>query len=295
MKMSRFIKLGLSPFVYSNIFVAFCTAAYTAKTSLLLFGDNGSTRVNSLVFCVTLFFYCFHRMNKQRSFTPDESLEARNSWMNKHKRIYSVLIGISLAIVTLQLFHMPIRTWLVFIPVALLGAGYTFPLIPTHNGWKRLRDIYWLKTFWIAFAFSCLTTFLPVIFVDPVSALFQPEVLFIFIRAFLFLFAICIPFDIRDMVFDRKKGVITLPVRFGAPASVNIAIGLLLLFIFLIGIDFRYFHIDLKPAFALFLSAVLTIVLLPLSKNKQYALLFPLLYDSALLIQWIFIFAMIRI
>ena len=292
---SRFIEFGISSFIYSNIFVAFCTAAYTAKTSLQLFGLNGSMRVNSLVFCVTLFFYCFHRMNKSGSFSTGEGREARNKWMSRHKRIYYVLIIVSLAIVAFQLFHMPIRAWLVFIPVAILGAGYTFPIIPTRSGRKRLRDIYWLKTFWIAFAFSCLTTFLPVLFSEHAHALLQPEVLFIFFRGFLFLFAICIPFDIRDMQFDKKKGVLTLPVRFGAGASIFMAMGLLLIFIVLTAIDFLYFNLDLRAAFALALSAILTMLLLPLSKNKQYSLLFPLLYDSALPVQWILLLVLMHI
>jgi len=295
MPSSRFIKFGISPFVYSNVFVAFCTTAYTAKTSLLLFGSNGNMHVNSIVFCVTLFFYCFHRMNKGRAFTSDESQEARNNWMDTHKRTYYILILLSVVIVSIQLCYMPIRTWLVFIPVAILAAGYTFSIIPTPSGMKRLRDIYWLKTFWIAFVFSSLTTFLPVIFSEPPAAIFQPEVLFVFVRGFLFLFAICIPFDIRDMRFDKKKGVITLPVRFGAGASVFIAISLLLIFISLLGIDFLYFHLDLKPAFALFLSAILTMILLPLAKSKEHVLLFPLLYDSALAVQWILLLVLIRI
>jgi 4-hydroxybenzoate polyprenyltransferase len=96
------------------------------------------------------------------------------------------------------------------------------------------------------------------------------------------------------MRFDKLKGVMTLPVKLGVNISISIAIILLFLFILLMGIDFLYFKLNLRMAFALFLSAILTIILLPLSKSNRYALKFPLLYDSALLVQWLFIWALMH-
>ena len=294
MNPSGFIKYGVRPFVYSNIFIALCAAAYTAKTSLLLYGNNGSFHVNAVVFCAILLIYCFHRMNRTKFLTSGEHLEERNNWMNTHRGVYYVLITASLITLFIQLFYMPVETWLVFIPVGVLGVGYTFPIIPTSKGWKRLRDIYWLKTFWIAFAVSWLTTFLPVVYTQHLSSLLRPEVAFIFARSLLFLFAICIPFDIRDTDFDKLKGLTTLPVQFGVKRSVNIAVILLLLFILLVAADFFYFNLNTKTATALSLSAIATMVLIPLAKPKQPALVFPLLYDSAMLVQWVFVIAFIH-
>jgi len=280
--------------VYSNIFIALSTAAYTAETSLLLYGNNGNVHVNTIAFCATLLFYCFHRINKKKFLIPDENQEERHDWMNAHKSIYYILILISLILLSVQLFYMPLKTGLVFIPVGLLGLGYTFPVIPSGNGWKRLRDIYWLKTLWVAIAFSWLTTFLPVAFSAPLSSMLKPEALFIFGRNLLFVFAICIPFDIRDMNFDKLKGVPTVPVSVGIKTSIYIAIILLLFFISIVCIQFLYFGLDIRVAAALFLSAVLTIILLPLAKVKRPALLYPLLYDGAMLVQWILVFAFMR-
>jgi 4-hydroxybenzoate polyprenyltransferase len=277
-------------FVYSNIFIALCASAYTAKTALLLYGNNGRLQVTITVFSATLLFYCFHRINKSKFLTAHENKEERNNWMSYHKEIYYALIAISSIILLFQLFYMPLRAWLVFIPVGLLGLGYTFPIIPARNGWKRMRDIYWLKTVWIAVAFSWLTTFLPVIINHPVSSLLTPPVLFIFFRAILFVFPICVPFDIRDMQFDQLKEVHTLPVTVGVKKSIYISIILLILFICLVCLQFFYFALPGTSAIALLCSAVLTIILLPLAKTQRPALFFPLLYDGAMLVQWIFIF-----
>ena len=292
MSVSRILKSGIIFLVYSNIFIAFCTCSFTARTSLLLVGNNGAWLVNSFVFFATLLFYCFHRMNKKEFLSPDENKEERNHWMNQHKSIYYILIFVSFIALATEIFFMPLRTWMVFIPVGLLGIGYTFPILPTSGGWKRLRDIYWLKTLWIAFAFAWLTTFLPVIFSHPISSILQPKVLFIFSRSFLFLFAICIPFDIRDMDYDKNKGVKTLPILAGAKKAIYISITLLLFFIALTCIQFFYFNLAFKPASALLISALLTITLLFFAKSKRPALFYPLLFDGAMLVQWAAVFVL---
>jgi 4-hydroxybenzoate polyprenyltransferase len=295
MKTLRFIKYGIRYLVYSNIFIALCSAAYTAKTSLLLFGNNGNFHVNITAFCGILLFYCFHRINKKHFLSPNEKAEDRLDWMSTHKSIYYLLIGISLLTLFIQAYYMPVKTWLVFIPVGLMGVGYTFPIIPTAAGFKRLRDIYWLKVVWISFSFSWLMTFLPVLFIEPITYLLKPEVLFVFVRSFLFIFAICIPFDIRDMSFDKLKGVNTLPVSFGAKASINIGITLLLFFSLLVGVEYFYFNLNIRIALALCISAIITVITLPIAKTKRPALIFPLLYDGAMLLQWILVFVFIRL
>jgi 4-hydroxybenzoate polyprenyltransferase len=209
--------------------------------------------------------------------------------MSANKPLYYTLITLTSLTLALTLFYMPLRTWCVFISVGILGIAYTFPVIPTPKGWKRLRDIYWLKTFWIALAFSILTTFLPVLYFQPISSILKPPVLFIFFRALLFIFSICIPFDIRDIHFDKLKQVRTLPVILGPSASIYIAIALMLLFLSLVCIQFLYFSLNLHFTYALFASALITILLLLLSKRKRSALLYPLLYDGSMLLQCLLI------
>jgi 4-hydroxybenzoate polyprenyltransferase len=276
-------------FTYSNIFIAICVTAYVAKTSLLLYRNNGNLHVNTLVFSATLFFYCLHRVNKKKFISTEESNVDRNYWMNTHWRVYFLLLALSAILIIIQLFFMPLRTWIVFVPVGILGIGYTFPIIRLQQGWKRLRDISWLKAIWIAMALSWFTTLLPVVFIEPVSSVFKPEVFFIFIRSFLFIFALCIPFDIRDIYFDKSSGIQTFPVSVGIKTSIYIAISLLLLFISLVCIQFLYFNLDFRYTLVLLISAIYTILLLPLANPKRHSLIFPWLYDGSMLVQWVLV------
>ncbi len=291
----RTIAAAIRFIVYSNLFIALCAAAYTAKTSLLLYGSNGSLSVNGIVFCATLLLYCFHRINKKKFLTLYENAEERNNWMSLHKSVYHTLIPVSVALLCVQLFFMPPRMWLVFVPAGIVGLGYTYPIVPARGGWKRLRDIYWLKPVWIALAFSWLTTFLPVVYAESVSSVIKPEVLFIFFRGFLFIFVLCIPFDIRDRAFDERRGVYTIPVRLGEKKSIYLSIILLLFFVVLLVIQLLYFGLNTHIAFALFISCILTAAILPLGKAGKPALMYPLLYDGAMLVQWVLIVVSLHI
>lgn len=281
-------------FVYSNLFIALCATAYAIKTSFLLYRNYGSIHVSMLVFSATLLFYCFHRINKKKFTTPDENLAERNLWMNSHRNAYYVLMAASIVCAALQIPYLPLRIYTVLIPTALLSLGYTFSVIPSRQGWKRLRDIYWLKPLWIAIAFSILTTFLPVLYIEPFSAIPKAPVMFMFVRAVLFIFCLCIPFDIRDMEFDKLRKTRTLPVVVGAKTSACISISVMLLFISFVCIQFLYFNLDFKSAAALFVSAIITIALMPLSIANRSALFYPLVYDGSMLLQCIIIIMFIR-
>jgi len=201
------------------------------------------------------------------------------------------LLILSFIIACWQLFFMPLRTIWVIIPVGLLGLGYIFPVIPTLNGWKRLRDFYWLKVLWIAFAFSWLTTFLPVIYTDSQQArhfisLLSPSVIFIFLRSFLFISALCIPFDIRDVNFDKMRGMKTLPVIAGIKKSVLIAVALLCVFMLLVVFQHFRFGFGGHETIALLLSGSIAMIAVSLANPERPKLLFPIMYDGAMLLQW---------
>ncbi|MBY0424525.1 MAG: UbiA family prenyltransferase, partial [Cytophagales bacterium] len=85
----------------------------------------------------------------------------------------------------------------------------------------RLRDLPYMKIFSIAFVWSASTILLPM-------AKYPEYVAFghwagIFVERFVFVFAITIPFDIRDMEEDRKSGIKTIPLLLGVKHSLLVA------------------------------------------------------------------------
>ena len=85
------------------------------------------------------------------------------------------------------------------IPAAIISAGYTIPLLPTAHGWQRFRDIPLAKPLIISIVASYLTFGFPVFEQWGMQALFTKSMFPLFAERMLFLLAVTIPFDLRDI------------------------------------------------------------------------------------------------
>lgn len=113
--------------------------------------------------------------------------------------------------------------------VQAIGAAYSYRLVPTPSGFKRLKELYFLKNFMSAVLFV-LTCFVYPLAVDPAARLMPwagVVALALFFVPFELTFEIL--YDMRDLEGDRAEGIPTYPVVHGVEASRRIIDGLLLL------------------------------------------------------------------
>ena len=105
--------------------------------------------------------------------------------------------------------------------------SYSLPLLPKQ---KRLRDVPGLKILVLASVWAWIVIYLPFLCLEiPIL----PHTILVYLEKWLLFFAIAIAFDIRDVVFDKSRGTLTLPGKFGvnfakilAQLALVIAIGL---------------------------------------------------------------------
>jgi 4-hydroxybenzoate polyprenyltransferase len=76
----------------------------------------------------------------------------------------------------------------------------------------------------------------------------------------LFVFAITVPFDIRDMEGDKKSGLKTLPLMIGEKRARNLAIYALILFMGISSIHYYFFSFKIGFILAFFISGISTII-----------------------------------
>jgi len=88
--------------------------------------------------------------------------------------------------------------------MGLFYVVYVVRFIPYNNKWLALRDIPFLKIFVIAFVWALVTGLLPLISSKDLIQINLQHILFL-TKQFLFVVAITIPFDIRDMKYDVEK------------------------------------------------------------------------------------------
>ncbi len=281
--------------VFSNIFISLCVLCFTAKTALILFGDNGNIHVNLLAFFSTFFLYGFHGIYGS-SYSETNECPDNQRRTDDYRRLNMLLNPLAFAFAVSQLIYMPLRVWFILIPVAAIAFGYSIPIIRRRNKFLRLRDISWYKAVWIAFSYAWLATCLPIAFILPLNNLLRPQVIFIFLRNFLFIFAIAIPFDIRDVRTDLHSGIRTLPLLLGIKGSIKIA--LILLFAFVLSAILQVYMHDLSiPIFlALLISGIEAAIVIPLSSPKKPTLFFPIAIESSMVLQWalLYVFLMVR-
>src|SRR5205085_1472743 len=117
---------------------------------------------------------------------------------------------------------------------------YSFPVLPLKNR-KRLKDFGILKIITLTLLWTIVTVWFPI------SQAYYTQVSFllIFLRRFIFMFVLCLVFDIRDTEIDSKENIRTIPVMAGIKKAYLICYILLGVFV---GLSFVQYFITPEAA-----------------------------------------------
>lgn len=171
-------------------------------------------------------------------------------------------------------------------PIAALTLFYSIPVYGNKRTIFRLRGIPYLKIFMISLTWSASTILLPVI---ETEQHFPPwHIAMMLVERFIFVFAITIPFDTRDMEADAAAGLKTIPLLLGEKKAMNIAYITIVVFTFLSVFHYSY----LKEPFiviALVISAISTLLFLKWDSAKKLPLYHYAILDGTMLLQGVLV------
>ena len=176
--------------VYSNIFVAFCVLGLSIGSEILL--DTANYKLSQFVFFATLFTYNFQRivrLSKTRE-------HARKDWLNKNKLAIFFIVVISAIMSAFRFFDFKTNTQIIIVISGIISVSYPF----------GLREIPFSKIFIISLVWT-VSTMLLLVLENNIS--FDSNITLHLIGRFLFVLAITIPFDIRDIKFDKDTNLKT--------------------------------------------------------------------------------------
>lgn len=232
-------KRFLDTLLFSNIFIALCAMAQGALTYLLL-RQPINIFVVSLLGAATLFLYNFS-MVLSRPGTPSSS--RRSNWIYTHFGLIQAITLISaLTLIPFALnLSMPALGFLSL--TGLLAISYGLPIFKGKSRPHGLRGLPGAKLFLIAlvWTFSCVC--LPIIELRSEGVMISNlDSTLLAAKRFLFITAITIPFDIRDLFQDKQYQLKTIPVMLGPQNASRVclllmAAHILLLIIFVDRID----------------------------------------------------------
>lgn len=204
--------------IYSNIFVAAVLGALTACTYAVFDYLEFRWHVVAAIFLGSLLLYTFHRLYRTEHL-PTEYRGERHEWILRHARPAKITMGLCIFLLMMLLpnFHADAIVWLT--PAGIISIGYTIPLVPGENNWWRIRDIPFSKPLVISLVATYLTLAFPLFEQQGIGSVFEPGTLRAFSERLLFILAVTIPFEMRDMNNDKKAGLETVATEFGYIAS----------------------------------------------------------------------------
>lgn len=275
----HFLKKIIDLIIYGHFWIAGAAMTMCLQTQYLLSGRFSFSPLVCFVFFGALFLYALHRIVGLARVKPFQGsgrffIIAR---FKNHILWYAMLSGLAAFWFYLQL-NRSIQIQLLW--PCLLSAGYVAPIL---FGKRRLRDLNYLKIFLIAFVWAWLTVFLPA---KEIHLDFNLAVYFMCAERFFFIFAITLPFDIRDLKIDLHTQVKTIPSRIGIRATQRLSAVLLLGTIAFAGLNWRLNAYDNAVLFLLSLSVLISFLLIyfsPKAKNDYY---FSGLLDGMMILQF---------
>jgi 4-hydroxybenzoate polyprenyltransferase len=282
--MNKFLRQTLDFLLFSNIFIALCAVSQGMVTYWLI-QAKPDEYVLGLLFCSTLALYNFSILLSKPE-KPENSAFQRVRWIFSHFRLMISLTIISaIAIIPLSLF-LNTSSKILLIGLGLISVAYNLPIFSIDGKRFSLRNIPGVKFFIIAMVWAASCVLLPILEIDGKNAatITINETILLFSKRFLFIAAITVPFDIRDLFQDKSKELKTIPVIFGEKNSLLICqillvVYMLLLFNFTEKIDGNFF--------ALSLSILLSGWLIFKSKWKKNEYYYFLFLDGTMILQLI--------
>ncbi len=280
----NYIQRIVDTVLFSNVFIAACAVAQGGLTYLLLSLPFDGV-VLTILGCSTLALYNFS-MILGKPPQPEKSRFRRVRWVFKHER--SLWIWTGLAVATLLALGLQLH-WPAFLLLGFMGAmglAYNLPVLPIRGRrhWVGLRQITGLKLFYIGLMWAMSNVLLPVArayYEGVVVDVWQVVQLFVWV--FLFVVAITIPFDIRDIYQDRYYGLKTIPVMVGERKALALSAGLLILHAGWIWIS--GYPLSVRLALSSTSLFCLAMILFPPVKKNEYYYFFIL--DGMMALQFL--------
>lgn len=271
---------------FSNVFIAICAVAQGLLTYHLL-EIKPDKHVLALLFCSTLALYNFSMLMSKPA-DARRSPFRRVRWIFGHYRLTISLTIIAVVSICVLVFFLKIPSILLLAFLGMISIAYNLPLFTLNDRRFGLRNIPGLKLFLIAIIWSFSCVLLPIVegserhLVDIKVA----DAVLLVGKRFLFIAAITVPFDIRDLFQDKYFNLKTIPVVLGERKAYLFCQLLLLIYVLLLLMFTKHFNADF---WALTVTAAVSGWLILKSEIKKDEFYYFGFLDGTMLLQFLMV------
>jgi len=285
-------KIGVSILdflLFSNFFIAICAVAQGLVTYHLLKAKPSEHVLAFLFFSTLLIYNLAVLLSKPKA--PQNSPFKRVRWIFGHHRftISTTLIS-ALCLIPLGLLYLSFESKLLMVFVGLLAVAYNIPFLTLNSKKIGLRNIPGIKLFLIAFVWASSCVLLPIVELESSHQIQVPlsETVLLVAKRFLFICAITVPFDIRDLFQDKLYELKTIPVVLGEKKAWIFCQALLAIYVLLLVLFTKNVNLDV---IGLTLTVILTGWLIFKSNFKRNEYYYFFYLDGTMLLQYLILLA----
>lgn len=214
---------------HSSLFIALCATSLSFYYTKISFTQINYYRLSTIFFATLLSYIGVQLI----PVTKNHFHNKRSLWIKENKIILFSFMVSSLIGITASLEHLNNFDILNFSHLFIIVLFYEKIFLDE----KELRKIPYIKPFLISYIWACACS-APQVFLNK-----SDPNLFIFLESFLFILALTIPFDIRDIENDNFDGLKTLATRFQTSTVKRIS---LTIFVLSAIIQFQFLALSLK-------------------------------------------------
>lgn len=227
------------------------------------------------IFGATIVQYNLHYLTKTSAATNSSRL----AWSLRNKNIHFYLLAIGTLFIIYSFFSFHLRHLFILLCLGAIAFLYSFPVIPFGKK-NRLKEYGKLKIVTLSLLWTLVTVWFPANNFDYDPAMFW----FVFAKRFVFMFVLCLLFDMRDVGIDRQNNIYTFPVKYGHKKSYFLAYFSLVFFVLLSFLQYLY-QPQLFFFIPMIISAIATLAVIELTKKESSDYIYLAGIDGMMILQ----------
>jgi 4-hydroxybenzoate polyprenyltransferase len=271
-------------FVFGNFFISLCTLSMIFTTFLMNDLPLRLTPFTLFLTFSTYMLYNFHRVSFRLNYSSSGDF-LKSILSERLPVIEKIFWIISFLVIVACAFLLSARVYICFIPLAFLAVSYSVPLYKRRGKKIRLLEIFFIKTPVLAGVWGATTTIIPL--VEQGMSISTGFVMLQLASRCLFIFALCIPFEMRDLETDRKNNVRTLAVIFGRKNTMITGCTVILIELFL---HHLMNSLSMKSILALDASSIIALILILQQNSLRKPLYYKFYIDGTMVVRFLFLY-----
>jgi len=183
---------------------------------------------------------------------------------NSYHRSIQVFSILCLIVSAYHGIYLQADSWIILVILILLTGLYAIPVLPQV---KNLRNLGWLKIVMVALVWAGVTVVLPI---TEIGQDLNWDNLVSLVQRILLVLVLLIPFEIRDMAYDKPE-LNTIPQRIGVTKTKVFGAFLVLVYFFLTFLKDEITPLELISKGLIFLALGVMIYVTKRNQSKYYA------------------------